>query len=75
MLGLPRQSHRYFIEPVSGVRHIRFSLYERYIKFIKNIELSEKRVLRKTLLVVKRDCRSTTGGNLRNLMKLTGKTN
>ena len=74
LLGLPRQSHRYFIEPVSGVRHIRFSLYERYIKFIKNIELSEKRVLRKTLLVVKRDCRSTTGGNLRNLMKLTGKT-
>ena len=74
LLGLPRQSHRYFIEPLSGRRHIRFALFERYIKFIKNIEMSDKRVLRKTLGAIKRDCRSTTGGNLRNLMKITGNT-
>ena len=74
MLGLPRQSHRYFIEPLSGARHIRFSLFERYIQFVKNIEMSDKKVLRKTLSVMKRDCRSTTGGNLRNLMKITGNT-
>ena len=74
MLGLPRQSHRYFIEPLSGARHIRFSLFERYIQFVKNIEMSDKKVLRKTLSVMRRDCRSTTGGNLRNLMKITGNT-
>ena len=71
LLGLLRQSHRYFIEPLSGRRHIQFALFERYIKFIKNIEMSDKTVLRMTLDAMKRDCRSTTGRNLRNLMKIT----
>ena len=34
LLGLPRQAHRYFIEPLSGGRHIKFLLYERFIKFV-----------------------------------------
>ena len=74
MLGLPRQSHRYFVEPLSSTRHIRFALIERFIKFAKSLEVSEKTVLRKIFQSVKRDCRSTTGENLRNLMKLTKKT-
>ena len=74
MLGLPRQAHRYFIEPLSSTRHIRFALMERYIKFAKTMEASDKMVLRKIFQSVKRDCRSTTGENLRNLMKLTKKT-
>ena len=74
MLGLPRQAHRYFIEPLSSTKHIRFALMERYIKFAKTMEASEKMVLRKIFQSVKRDCRSTTGENLRNLMKLTKKT-
>ena len=74
LLGLPRQSHRYFVEPLSGARHIQYSLFERYIRFVKNIESSEKRALRKAFCSLKRDCRSTTGANLRSLMKLTGKT-
>ena len=74
LLGLPRQSHRYFVEPLSGVRHVQYSLFERYIRFVKNIESSQKRVLRKMLNTLKRDCRSRTGSNLRSLMKLTGKT-
>jgi hypothetical protein len=74
MLGLPRQSHRYFIEPLSSTRHIRFALLERYIKFVKSIAASEKMLLRKIFRSVKRDCRSPTGENLRNLMKMTGKT-
>ena len=75
MLGLPRQSHRYFIEPLSSTKHIRFALMERYIKFAKTVEESEKIVLRTIFQSVKRDCRSTTGENLRNIMKLTKKTN
>ena len=74
MLGLPRESHRYFIEPLSSTKHIRFALMERYIKFAKSMEMSEKMILRKTFRSVKRDCRSTTGENLRNIMKLTKKT-
>ena len=69
LIGLPRNSHRYFIEPLSNTQHIRHSLFKRYIKFINSIKASEKAVLRDMLLTVKEDCRSTTGMNLRWLMK------
>ena len=73
MLGIPRNSHRYFIEPLSETKHITFSLLKRYIKFVDSIE-SSKSVLRKMLFIVRRDCRSNTGQNLRKLMKIAGKT-
>ena len=74
MLGNPRNSHRYFIEPLSETKHITFSLFKRYIKFIDSIESSSKSVLRKMLFIVRRDCRSNTGQNLRKLMKIADKT-
>ena len=73
LLGLPRNSHQYFIEPLSDTQHIMHSLYRRYIKFIEAIKISKKTVLRYMPEVVKKDCRSTTGKNLRNLMKVLGK--
>ena len=73
LMGLPRNSHRYFIEPLSNTQHIRHSLFRRYIKFINSIKASEKAVLRDMLLTVKQDCRSTTGMNLRWLMKTMGR--
>ena len=74
MLGIPRNSHRYFIEPLSETKHITFSLFKRYIKFVDSIESFSKSVLRKMLFIVRRDCRSNTGQNLRKLMKIAGKT-
>ena len=73
MLGLPRNAHRYFIEPLTNTKHIKYSLFRRYIKFVEGIESSEKSVLKKVLMAVKYDCRSNTGKNLRKLMKLTGR--
>ena len=73
MLGIPRNSHRYFIEPLSDTKHIMFSLYKRYVKFIDSIRTSSKAILRKMLSVVIHDCRSNTGQNLRKLMKIAGK--
>jgi hypothetical protein len=37
MLGVPRNTHRYFIEPLTESQHIKFSLMKRFIKFVKNI--------------------------------------
>ena len=73
LLGLPRNSHRYFIEPLSGTTHIMHSLFRRYIKFINAVRVSQKAVLREMYQSIRRDCRSTTGVNLRNMMKLTKK--
>ena len=67
MLDIPRNTHRYFLEPLSGTQHIQFSLYKRFIKFIDNIKKSKKPTMRHLLPVIKHDYRSTTGRNLRKL--------
>ena len=74
MLKLPRNSHRYFVEPLSQTPHIMRSLYGRFLKFVGAIAQSRKKVLRNMLKYVKYDCRTTTGGNLRHMMLLAGKT-
>ena len=67
MLGLHRETHRYFLEPVSGTKHI-ISIYRRFLTFVGNVLKSKKRPLRKLCSSVLSDCRSTTGRNLRKLM-------
>ena len=70
LVGLPRQSHRYLIEPSSSTKHLCFVLKERYMRFAKTMEASEKMVMRKKVSSVKRNCRSNTGESLWNSMKL-----
>ena len=72
MLGIPRNSHRCFIEPLSDTKHIMFSLFKRFLKYIGNIESSSKSVIRRMLRTVRCDCRSNTGRNLRKLMRISG---
>ena len=68
MLGLHRETHRYFLEPVSETKHIMFQLYRRFSTFINHILQSKKRPHRILCGTVRNDCRSTTGRNLRKLM-------
>ena len=68
MLDLPRESHRFFIEPLSNTRHITKSLKKRFIAFINKVKGSEKYVLRHVLKKIERDCVSTTGRNIRTLL-------
>ena len=65
MLSLPRNTHRYFLEPLSETHHIVKSLWKRFLKFISNISDGRKKVLRRVLDIVKNDVRSVTGKNLR----------
>ena len=67
MLSLPRTTHRYFIEPLSKTPHIIKSLKTRFLNFISKIYKSKKEVLRRVLSSIERDCRSTTGRNIRKL--------
>ena len=74
-MGFPRNTHRYFIAHLTKTKHIKFGLLKRFVSFVENIANSAKTVLRNMLSVVKHDCRSTTGRNLRNIMILVGKSN
>ena len=67
MLSLPRRTQRYLIEPLSGRPHIVKALWRRFLKFVNNIMVSEKKVLRRVMDQIKNDTRSVTGRNLRHL--------
>ena len=65
MLSLPRNTHRYFVEPITKSDHIIKSLRRRFRNFIVKIETGKKIVLNRLLDVIRYDTRSTTGKNLR----------
>ena len=68
MLGLHRETHRFFIEPVSGTKHIIFHIYKRFVKFVSQMMNSKKTALRSLCWKLLKDCRSTIGKNVRKLM-------
>ena len=67
MYRLDRKTHRYFIEPVSEMEHLRSSIMKRFIKFTEKLEQSPKVVVRNMYKILGSDCRSTTGANTRNI--------
>ena len=69
MFRLDRTTHRYFIEAVSNMSHIKKALMKRFMKFTNKISESPKVSARNILNTIKEDCRSTTGRNLRMIMK------
>ena len=75
MLRLDRCTHRYFIEPLSDVQHVKTALMKRFIKFTDALSCSSKIAARNLLQTVKTDCRSITGRNLRSIMLFCGKNN
>ena len=73
MLGVPLTTHRYFLEPLSGLKHLKVTLITRFLNFLSQIQKSPKILPNILLQSIKRDCRSVTGSNLRNILLLTNK--
>ena len=74
MMGLPYQTHRSLIEPLTGQKHIRKVLLSRFLGFMDKITKSGKKRLNMLMETCKKDVRSVTGSNYRNIMLLLGKT-
>ena len=70
MLQLHHSTHRYFIEPLSETRHIKLALIKRFIKFTQKIANSTKTPMKTLYNCIRKDCKSTTGNNLRRIMLL-----
>ena len=68
MFELDRKTHRYLIEPISGMPHIRQALMSRFLSFTSKLATSKKEILRSAYEALRTDCRSTTGENIRNIM-------
>ena len=72
MADLPYATHRYLIEPVSGVQHMTISLIRYFLNFINKIKQSPIAVLRNLYSIAKADVRTTTAGsNHRNILLQT----
>ena len=74
MYDLPWETHRYFMEPLTGLPHTSRVLAKRYLSFIQKIQNSHKTALKSLLTIVQSDVRHITGFNLRTLMLLAEKT-
>ena len=68
MCDLPRETHRYLIEPISGKSHLRSLLAKRFVGFAKKIENSSKIALRGVYRIVSSDATTITGKNVRLIM-------
>ena len=70
MYSLDRETHRYFVEPISGEIHLKKTLIKRFLNFIESIKSSKKIALKNLFRCIKDDCRSITGRNLVNIAHL-----
>ena len=71
--GLPYETHRYFMCPLSGSKHLRFILQKRFISFAKKCESSSKRTVKHLFRMAKNYVQSIMGSNIRNILLLMGK--
>ena len=73
MLGLPYNTHRCLIEPLTNSMHVKRVLIKRFLSFLDMITKSSKQAIKMLLETAKHDVRSVTGRNMREIMLLTGK--
>ena len=74
MLSIPRETHKYFIEPLSEQTHIKAVLIKRFLSFTEQLKKSPKKLARNLFNTLKHDTLSITGSNLRNIMLIVNKT-
>ena len=65
MLRLDRRTHLHLIEPLSGMQHVKKTIFKAFMSFTRKLESSAKTSIREVYATVKDDCRSVTGANLR----------
>ena len=73
MFDLPRDTHQYFVEAISGRPHLKTMLIKRFLSFIEQIKKSNKIALKNVLKLIEYDTQSVTGSNLREILLLTEK--
>ena len=68
MLRVDRRTHRYLIEPLSEMKHLKRMLLGSFHRFTQKLSISPKNAVRNMFDLVHNDCRSVTGSNIRNIM-------
>ena len=64
VFNLPRRTHRYLIEPISGSPHVLTLLTNRFLKFYNSLYCSPKKIISNLRKLQEIDCRSNFGNNI-----------
>ena len=67
LFDLPRDTHRYFIEPISGVDHIKTILCSRFVHFVHKLENCKKLTIRLLMNLSKNDFGTVICKNLNSI--------
>jgi hypothetical protein len=73
MYDLPWATHRYLIEPLTGLPHVRRILVKRFLSFVRMVRRSSKIAISQLLDTILSDVRFTTGSNMRTIMLMAEK--
>ena len=74
MCNIPRETHRYLIEPISERPHLKFILIKRFLGFKNQVNKCPKSIIKKFFKLCQNDTQSITGSNFRKIMLLCKKT-
>ena len=69
---IPRTTHRYLLESISGTSHLKQKLVKRFIQFYGTMSSCDKPHLKYLMYLQKSDYRSVFGRNVRNICKEAG---
>ena len=68
MYRIDRKTHRYLIEPLSKMQHIKGAILKRFVGFTNKLASSCKKVVKNVYSFIGNDCRTTTGSNKRKII-------
>ena len=72
MFDLPRETHSWIIEEISGGKHFRQMIYSRFVKYLSVLKKNKRLSLRTIFNIVSGDVRTSAGSNVRKILLDTG---
>lgn len=75
VFNLPRCTHRYLLEPLSGFKHLFTLLTNRFMKFYSTLFFCGKDIITNLRRIQENDCRSNFGSNIKNICQYSNSSN
>ena len=72
MFNLPRETHCWIVEELSGGKHFLQMIYSRFIKYLSALKNNCRPAIRDLYHISASDVRTTTGGNVRRILLKSG---
>jgi hypothetical protein len=72
LFDLPRETHCWVVEALSGGKHFRQMIYSRFTKYLSVLKKNKRQVIRTLYSLVIEDVKTLTGSNVRKVLLDTG---